>query len=90
MRLDKQHLVALFDYHNWAWGRVIETAAELTDEQYLRTFSFGSIRSTLVHALFAESLWLARCKNLAPKPLYETDVPNVESLLLRQREHREK
>ena len=87
--MDKQYFLTLFEYHHWAWGRILDTASELTDDEYTRPFGFGNVRSALVHALFAETLWLARCTHLPVRPLSESDLPTLKDLRMREREHRE-
>ena len=53
----------LFEYNDWANGRVIEPAGQVSEAQYhaSRTgLSFGSLHATLVHILAAEIVWLSR------------------------------
>ena len=56
-------LTALYDYSCWANARLFPVIARLTDEQFAREVagSYGSIRTTLVHMMSAESGWLDRC-----------------------------
>jgi uncharacterized damage-inducible protein DinB len=54
-------LRALYDYNHWATERVLDTAAQLTPEQWLAlgTAGRGSVRDTLVHLVSAQNRWLA-------------------------------
>ena|SRR5215213_3373774 len=56
-------LLTLYDYSYWANARLFPVIARLTDEEFTREIagSFGSVRSTLVHMMSAESGWLERC-----------------------------
>ncbi len=51
-----------YDYHTWADERILATAANLSDAQFVAagSASFSSVRDTLVHALWAQWNWLSR------------------------------
>lgn len=54
-------LRTLYEYNRWATGRLLETAAQLRDEQ-LRTpgnAGHGSIRDTLIHLVEVQQSWLS-------------------------------
>lgn len=55
-------LIDFYEYNRWAHERTLETAAELTREQYERQVpgSFPSLRATLEHVLATEVVWLSR------------------------------
>jgi uncharacterized damage-inducible protein DinB len=61
---------ALYDYHYWANGRILDTATRVTDEQFAASAPVpsGSLRGTLVHTLGAELTWLARWEGRVPVP----------------------
>ena len=63
-----EYLRVLFDYHSWATGRVLETAARLdpADLDAAPLAGLGSLRQILVHALSAEWVWRAPGGRLAP------------------------
>jgi uncharacterized damage-inducible protein DinB len=69
----------LYAYSDWANARILETAEQLTLEQYT-TASDGcdSIRDTLVHTASAQWLWLQRWREMSPRGLWDpsefTDV----------------
>ena len=77
---DTRHLIA---FHYWARNRILDSVDALSPEQYTRELggSFGSIRNTLVHMLFAECIWLSRWKGEAPPAALSPDkFPDVASL----------
>jgi uncharacterized damage-inducible protein DinB len=49
----------LYDYNYWANRRIVAASGHVSPEQFLAPTaqSFGSLRSTLVHALDAERAW---------------------------------
>ena len=63
----------LFAYNDWANARVLDRAAEASEADYFSSvpgLSFGSLHATLVHAMVAEVVWLARWRgNLPPDAL---------------------
>jgi uncharacterized damage-inducible protein DinB len=66
--MNKKDIQLLFDYNRWCNGRILNTAAAVTHEQFLApgTFPHGGLRATLVHALFAEWVWRMRWQGTAP------------------------
>ncbi len=52
----------LFDYNAWANQRALDSAAQLSDQEFVkpRGSSFSSLRDTLVHISSAEWIWLER------------------------------
>ena len=75
----------LFDYNYWATGRILAAAERLTGEQYAAAvpgLSYGSVRTTLVHMLAAESIWRRRClAGESPTALLrEADYPTLAAL----------
>ena len=76
-------LVALYDYHYWANGKLLGVAAQLTPAQFTQDVagSYGSIRNTMVHVLSAEWGWLDRSGG-HPRGarLNAQDFPTIESL----------
>lgn len=55
-------LMDLYEYNRWAHRRILDSAGELTMEQYERQVagSFPTLRDTLEHVLAAEVVWLSR------------------------------
>jgi len=58
----------LFDYTEWANGRVIDAASKLSDEDFRRDvrISHISIFGTLLHMAGAEWIWLERWNGRSP------------------------
>lgn len=66
--MNKQDMLILYRYNQWANAKIMNAAAGLTQEQYLApgAFPHGGLRGTLVHALFAEWLWRRRWEGTSP------------------------
>ena len=64
----------LFDYNSWANHRLLDAAAKLTVEQFIRPMgsSFGSVRDTLAHVFGGEWIWLERFQGRSPSSLPDT------------------
>ena len=72
----------LYAYSAWANARILDTAAQLTPEQFTTSGDgFGSIRDTLVHTASAQWLWLERWRATSPTELWDpADFPDVAAL----------
>jgi uncharacterized damage-inducible protein DinB len=84
--LNKQDILILYKYNQWANAKILNAAANVTQEQYLAPASFphGGLRGTLVHALFAEWIWRNRWEGISPMHrLKPEDFPTIESLQAR-------
>jgi len=66
--MNKQDILILYKYNQWANAKILNAAANVTQEQYLAPASFphGGLRGTLVHALFAEWIWRHRWEGTSP------------------------
>ncbi|HEU4994275.1 MAG TPA: DinB family protein, partial [Gemmatimonadaceae bacterium] len=76
-------LQQLFQYSDWANGKLFEALAPLSTEQFTQAVagSYESIRNTLVHAMSAEWGWLERCGGFARGPkLDPNDYPTLASV----------
>ena len=81
--MNKQDLLLLYKYNQWANAKILNAAVGATPEQYLAPAAFphGGLRSTLVHALFAEWIWRNRWEGNSPTyRLKPDDFPTIESL----------
>jgi len=60
----------LLRYDDWANGRVLQSAASLSDEQMDQSFEMGcgSLRWTLMHILCAEQVWVQRWQGHTETP----------------------
>ena len=81
--MNKQDILTLYKYNQWANAKIFNAAANITQEQFLAPASFphGGLRGTLVHALFAEWIWRKRWEGTSPTNRLKPDeFPTVESL----------
>ena len=84
---DTRNLIA---FHYWARNRMFEAVEPLSQEQFTRELggSFGSVRSTIVHTLSAERIWLFRWKGETPAGMLAAedfpDFPSVRKTWLDQ------
>jgi uncharacterized damage-inducible protein DinB len=81
--ITRDYLTVLYDYHYWATGRVLETAARLdpADLDAAPLAGLGSLRQILVHALSAEWVWRERLEGTSPQAMLDpADFPSLVSL----------
>lgn len=66
----KPHFERLALYNRWANRRLYETAAQLSEAQFLenRGAFFGSLHGTLNHLVVADRIWLRRIEGTGPQP----------------------
>jgi uncharacterized damage-inducible protein DinB len=78
----------LYAYSTWANARILETAGQLTREQFTADGDgSGSIRDTLVHTASAQWLWLERWRGASPPELWDpSEFPDVAALRIRWEE----
>ena len=84
--MNRQDILTLYHYNQWANARILSKAANVTQEQFLAPASFphGGLRGTLVHALFAEWVWRQRWEGTSPTQRFKPqDFPTFESLRTR-------
>jgi len=84
--MNKQDILVLYQYNAWSNARILEAASHITQEQFLAPapFPHGSLRGTLVHALFGEWVWLQRWEGTAQNPGWKVEAfPTFESLRVR-------
>ena len=72
----------LYAYSAWANARILETAGQLTREQFTtQGDGSDSIRDTLVHTASVQWLWLERWRGTSPIELWDpSDFPDVATL----------
>jgi uncharacterized damage-inducible protein DinB len=60
--MDANTIQTLFEYDRWANARILDAAATLSKEQFLRDLrsSHGSVRDTLMHIISGEWIRLMR------------------------------
>jgi uncharacterized damage-inducible protein DinB len=91
--MNKQDILALYRYNQWANTRILETARNVTLEQFLADASFphGGLRGTLTHILFAQWIWRNRWEGTSPTSRFKPEeFPTLDSLLQRWQEEEDK
>ena len=67
--MSAEHFKTLLQYNRWANRLVLDKTALVSPEDYFAPvpgLSFGNLHATLVHALVAEIIWLARWRGELP------------------------
>jgi uncharacterized damage-inducible protein DinB len=83
--MNKQDIILLYQYNQWANAKILNAAANVITEQFLAPASFphGGLRGTLVHALSAEWIWRTRWEGTSPthvlKPEEFPDFPSLRA-----------
>ncbi len=81
-----KYLQTLYDYHYWAVGRLLDTAAHLdpTDLDVAPLKGLGSLRQILVHTLSAEWLWSNRLRGVSPSAMLDpAEFPTLSAIRAR-------
>jgi uncharacterized damage-inducible protein DinB len=81
--MNKQDIITLYKYNQWANAKILNAAANVTADQFLADASFphGGLRGTLVHILFAEWIWRNRWQGESPGFRIKPDeFPTFDSL----------
>ena len=84
--MNKQDILTLYRYNQWANQKILRVAANVTAEQFLADapFPHGGLRGTLTHTLFAEWIWRNRWEGHSPTQwLLPEDFPTFEALRTR-------
>ena len=87
--MNKQDILTLYKYNQWANAKILNAAAGVTQEQFLAPapFPHDGLRGTLVHALSAEWIWRSRWEGSSPTHLLKPeDFPDFASLQERWRD----
>jgi uncharacterized damage-inducible protein DinB len=86
INMNKQDILTLYNYNQWANAKILNAASNATQEQSLASASFphGGLRGTLVHAMFAEWIWRTRWEGISPATrLKPEEFPTLEALRAR-------
>ena len=81
--MNKEDMLILFQYNVWSNAKILYAASSITQEQFLAPapFPHGSLRATLVHALFGEWVWRKRWEGIPQNPVWQQeDFPTLKSL----------
>jgi uncharacterized damage-inducible protein DinB len=84
--MNKQDVLILYKYNAWSNAKILDAASNITQEQYLAPVPFphGSLRGTLVHALFGEWVWRQRWEGIPNNPMWKAEeFPTFESIRAR-------
>jgi uncharacterized damage-inducible protein DinB len=84
--MNTQDILILYKYNAWSNARILDAASHITHEQFLAPapFPHRGLRGTLVHALFAEWVWLNRWEGIPPTSQWKPEqFPRFESLRAR-------
>lgn len=84
--MNKQDIQLLYNYNQWSTKKILGATSNVTQAQFLAPASFphGGLRSTLVHAMFAEWIWRQRWEGTSPTLRWKPDdFPTFESLRAR-------
>ena len=76
-------LTELLAYDRWANHKILEAVTKLDTVQFTKPMggSFGSVRDTLVHLVWAEWIWTKRWKGTSPQERADPrDFPTAESI----------
>jgi uncharacterized damage-inducible protein DinB len=72
------------DWLRWITGRTVAAARELSPEEFTREFpiGIGSVRSTLIHLLGAERVWICVVEGTDPAITMPTpaELPTLEAI----------
>lgn len=81
--MNKDDLLLLYDYNDWANARIF-AAAEGLDEAQLdepADVPMGSLRGTLIHTVGAVWIWRTRCQGASPTALPDpAEFPTLAAL----------
>lgn len=84
--MNKQDILTLYQYNQWANAKILGAAANVAAEQFLAPASYphGGLRGTLVHTLFAQWIWRNRWEGTSPTfRLKPEEFPTFDSLRAR-------
>jgi uncharacterized damage-inducible protein DinB len=75
--MDKQSLIALFNYHYWANRRLWRSVVALSEKQFTQPLGDGSspIRTQIVRMVANENLWVDYLWHGEVEFLQESDIP---------------
>ena len=84
--MNKQDILTLYKYNQWANAKILNAAANVSSEQFLADASYphGGLRGTLTHTLFAQWIWRNRWEGTSPTTrLRPEEFPTFDSLRAR-------
>jgi len=84
--MNRQDILILYGYNQWANAKILNAAANVTLDQFVTPalFPHGGLRGTLVHALSAEWVWRTRWEGTSPTSMLKAEqFPDFPSLRTR-------
>ena len=78
-----EYIRTLYNYNDWANGRLLAGCAELTPERFLAPVGMDhhSVRGTLVHIMSGQWIWLSRWNGISPTSMLSSkDFPDLDSI----------
>jgi uncharacterized damage-inducible protein DinB len=87
--MNTQDIQLLYRYNHWANERILNSATNLSGEQFLAPASYphGGLRGTLTHILFAEWIWRNRWEGVSPAHrIRPEEFPTLAALRIRWQE----
>jgi uncharacterized damage-inducible protein DinB len=83
-----QALRFLYDYNTWAMQRVLDASERLRLQQFVAAQDgHQAIRDLLVHTVWAQWIWLERCRGASPTAQWTpSNFPYVATLTARWRD----
>lgn len=78
----KDHIRRMFDYNYWCNTLIMDTAENLTPEQFVQQtkFPFKTVRETLVHIMSGERIYRMRLAGEAPSGLEAADFADLAAI----------
>lgn len=75
--MEKADLLMLFDYSYWATGQILQTAHDLSPEEFIAptAVTYRNLRGTLVHTLDVERGWRGRLRG-EPREAWDVELPD--------------
>jgi uncharacterized damage-inducible protein DinB len=81
--MNSDMIQTLYRYNTWANTRILDTATELSAEQFFASggASYDSVRDTLVHTMSGQWIFLERWRGRSPRAMLNAaDFPDVASI----------
>lgn len=69
--MNRNYLIQIADFNNWADNKVMDWLQQINDEQWIQVIvsSFSSLRQTAIHIVSAEKYWVEHWEQ-TPEPTF--------------------
>jgi uncharacterized damage-inducible protein DinB len=83
--MNAQEIRTLYDYNDWANGRILDAAAGAPQEAFASaSLGYARLHRTLVHTLSAEWIWRSRWQGVSPTAMLDpSEFPSLDALRAR-------